>query len=144
MLISEAMKYVFDEELNKIHFDLIVPIPPNLNGRGTAYVLAELLSKMIMKPLIDIIQFKAGLMSSKELSGEDKFNNARDSVTLLDIDDIESRHILLVDDIITTCGTAHWCSLELLRKGAESVHVLSACRTVKKDHLDFIGYSGKY
>jgi predicted amidophosphoribosyltransferase len=143
-IISEAMKFAFEEELGSLRFDVIVPIPPKLNGRGPTHRLCEHLSRSTGIPIVETIRFKYGVISSKDLSGDKKFDNARDNVDLNDISGIRSKEVLLVDDIITTCGTAHWCSSELLKNGAVSVHVLSACRTVRKEHLDFIGYNGIY
>lgn len=44
------------------------------------------------------------------------------------IDDIKGRHIILVDDILTTGATTEACTNELLRAGCASVRVLSLGR----------------
>jgi competence protein ComFC len=94
--------------------------------------------------VLDVIRFKEGMLPSKDLSGDEKFNNAKEQVIIKDQDKVRNRSILLLDDIITTCGTAHWCSSELLNAGAKEVHVLGICRTIRKKNLEFIGYNGPY
>lgn len=42
---------------------------------------------------------------------------------------IIQRHVLLVDDVMTTGATAHSASLALLQAGAQSVHILCLART---------------
>jgi predicted amidophosphoribosyltransferase len=130
--------------MSDLHFDIIIPVPTHDNEIGPSMAISRRLSDETGIPTIDILQFTEGMKNSKDLSGDEKFDNARDKVFLNDVHKIGSMSVLLVDDIITTCGTAHWCSMELIKKGATSVHVLGALRNVRKTHLDFIGYSGRY
>jgi len=44
---------------------------------------------------------------------------------------VEGLHILLVDDVMTTGGTAQACSKTMKRNGAQSVHVWTLARVVR-------------
>lgn len=143
-LISEVLKYVFDKEQNDEQFDLVVPIPKKDNSVGPGYLLGKRISDKLNLPFTDPLSFIKGMKSSKDVPGENKFDNAREKALLNDTVEITSKNILLVDDILTTCGTAHWCSYTLIEEGADTVYLLAACRNVRKQHLDFIGYEGRY
>ena len=139
-LIAEPMVAELRSGIDQESLNFIVPIPPVTGGSGSSHLLSEQIGIMTGIEILDVIRFKKGYKSSKNLSGDLKFDNAKGFIEISCEVDINGSNILIVDDIITTCGTSHWCSYELLKHGAGSVHVLGACRTVRRDHLDYIGY----
>ena len=139
-LVSEPMMAELRSGIDPESLNFIVPIPPLSGGSGPSHLLSEQIRIMTGIEILDIIRLKKGCRSSKNLSGDLKFDNAKGFIEISGEVDLHRLKILLIDDIITTCGTAHWCSYELLKHGVGSVHVLGACRTVRRDHLDYIGY----
>ena len=57
-----------------------------------------------------------------------RMNAMRGAFSVTDLPAIRRRHILLVDDVLTTGATAISCAHSLLEAGAASVSVLTACR----------------
>lgn len=142
--IVHAMMSIIGKEAKDIQFDTLIPIPASDNSSGPGWNICQRLSALIGIPVLEAIGFDRTLMSSKDLIGEEKFQNVFGKVRIKEGTELSGKRILLVDDIITTCGTAHWCSLELMKAKAYSVHIISACRTVWKTLLDFVGYEGRY
>jgi predicted amidophosphoribosyltransferase len=88
------------------------------------------------------LEIDASYRSGQGLPEAQKFINMKGKVNVIRPEEIVGRRILLVDDIMTTRGAAHWCSGDLLRAGAAVVNVAVAGRSVDMRELEFIGYSG--
>jgi ComF family protein len=58
------------------------------------------------------------------------------------IDAARGRHVLLVDDIVTTGTTARLCAKVLRRKGAEKIWVAAAARSMKNDAVAVARFTG--
>jgi ComF family protein len=56
--------------------------------------------------------------------------NMRDAFSIRDPSILEARHVLVVDDVLTTGATANACARVLKRAGAASVRVLTLARAV--------------
>ncbi len=56
--------------------------------------------------------------------------NMRDAFSIRHPSIVESKHVLVVDDVLTTAATADACAAVLKQAGAASVRVLTLARTV--------------
>lgn len=143
-LIADVMVDTIQENIPIEEIDIIVPIP---SGSRISFFptkqLAEIISSNFEKPMHDLIKFKEGYVPSKGLLKDNKFDNAKDMVLIKEPEAVKDRRILLIDDVMTTCGTVHWTSSELRKNGAELVYVSVAGRSVDNIHLDYIGYTGR-
>ncbi|AKN33323.1 competence protein ComF [Clostridium carboxidivorans P7] len=118
----------------KIKCDYITYVPmtkERLKNRG--YNQGAYLSKMISKSLdIPVINCLSKVKNTKDQIGlgkEERWRNIEGSFQFLKKYCIESKNILIVDDVITTGATAISCALELKKHGAEEITVLTAAKS---------------
>ena len=115
-------------------FDLVTWVPLSrrrLRRRG--YDQAELLAKGIAAVLgLDAVQLlyknKDTQAQSRTESAAERSRNVRGAYALKGTPDLRGKHILLVDDIITTGATLGECRAVLLRSGAAEVSAVTLAR----------------
>ena len=115
-----------------IDIDDIIPVPSHKKtvkkrGYNPARLLAEELSTLIEKPVLDILVKNVITKKQKDLSFHERQNNLQDSIIISDKKIIRKKNILIVDDIITTCATINVCAK--LLKGANKIYSCSIART---------------
>lgn len=118
-----------------INFDIIIPIPSHKDsikkrGYNQAKVLADEISKLCHKPVMEILIKNVKTKPQKTLNFKQRQENLRDSITLIDRKAVKDKNILLVDDILTTRATVNYCS-ELLSM-AKGVYVCTIARNELK------------
>ena len=113
------------EELKLIQqyssIDVVVPVPLHKNKlRTRGFNQVHQFGAAIAKELD--VEFNARLLQRKFSSNSQvfksrfsRFNDAKTIFVLEDPETYKNRHILLVDDIITTGATIERCALELLK-----------------------------
>ena len=67
-----------------------------------------------------------------DLSTKERLANVRGVYRIDDDFKVDKKSILLIDDIYTTGSTVNECAKILKQAGAKRVHVLAACRAVRK------------
>jgi predicted amidophosphoribosyltransferase len=72
------------------------------------------------------------------LTGAQRRKNVAGAFEVRRGEDISGKHVLLVDDVLTTGATAGVCAAELKRKGAGRVSVLTVARADRRQ-----GFVGK-
>lgn len=122
IMVDTVIKREIDRDL-----DLIIYIPSHrrkeaLRGYNQAELLATYLSKSLNKPLSkgNLVKIKW----TKEQSGLnrlDRIINLKESFHIKNPEEIKSKKILLIDDIITTGVTMEECSRVLLNNGSKEV-----------------------
>jgi ComF family protein len=120
----------FGESLKKSEFfkdiDVIIPVPlhpkkEKIRGYNQANMVAIGLSKSMMKPvdsktLIRLVHTESQTRKNKL----DRWKNVESIFQIVDPTTLENKHILLVDDVITTGSTLESCAHALLKtKGAK-------------------------
>lgn len=116
------------------HFDLIVPVPLHrrrLRKRG--YNQSLLLARQLGRRRGIEVAAQA-LLKTRDTRNQQELGAARRRTNLkrafsLNLD-VEDKHILLVDDVMTTGETARACSILLRRGGAASIEVAVIGRAV--------------
>ncbi len=110
--------------------DLVIPIPihkKRLRQRG--YNQVALYAQTIAKKLNadyrdDILTKTAHKKSQVSLNKKERFNNILNSLTLNKPNDLEEKHILILDDIITTGATMSAC-VSYLKNKADKISIAS-------------------
>lgn len=107
----------------------IIPVPLSKSrersrGYNQAALLAAGIAAVIHKPVISDVLIRKNYTSSQTRKNrESRWENVETAFTLKNAADIRNRHVLLVDDVITTGATTEACCLTLQQ---EKVHI-SVC-----------------
>ncbi len=117
-------------------FDLILPIPMHVKRlRERGFNQALLLSRRVgrsfglnVDPLL--LRKKEESPPQAELNREERLKNLKGTFAVEDVQRVEGRKILLVDDVYTTGATVDTAARALYKAGAESVEALVLARTV--------------
>ena len=105
-------------------YNCIVPVPPRkpLPGvPGLPLLLAQRLGKVLGLPVETPLYLKNPSREQKQLTREERLQNAKNAFACRPSVDLTGKRVLLVDDIITTGATASACAMELLKAGAVDV-----------------------
>lgn len=99
----------------------IIPVPlfaAKLKQRGynQAALLAEGMGDVLQKPVMENALCREHASSTQTRKGRlDRWQNVRDIFSVQDAPSLEHRHVLLVDDVITTGATTEACATALLK-----------------------------
>lgn len=109
-----------------VETDLLVPVPmfpakEKARGFNQSALLAQELSRLSGLPYENALRRVRNTVPQSELSPEDRKQNLRDAVALVEGADVNGKHILLIDDIFTTGSTINACASILYKMGAETV-----------------------
>mgnify|MGYP000133313591 CR=1 FL=1 len=97
---------------------------------GLPLLLARRLGQVLGIPVETPLSVRPGTRPQKELTRDERLQNARGAFVCHPGADLTGKRVLLVDDIITTGATASACALALLQAGATDVTVAepAGCR----------------
>ena len=129
------------EVFNRLEFDLdildsdvVIPVPLHLKRlRQRGFNQATLIAKKIFKDIP--ISFDS-LLRIKDtphqmgLKKQERLKNISGAFKVVRKKDIESKRVLLVDDVVTTGATINECSKELLNSGAKEVKIFSLAQAI--------------
>lgn len=111
--------------------DLIVPVPlakkrQRAMGYNQSMEIARGVSEITRLPIVvDAVVRKSFNGSQTEMNRWQRNENVEDVFTLKDGSRIEGRHVLIVDDVVTTGATVISCANELRRCGDVKFSVMS-------------------
>jgi len=112
--------------------DFIIPIPlhkSRLRKRGynQAYLIAQGISEEIGVPIRqDIVLKIKNTKSQTSMNREERIQNVYDSFKLENSEIIKGKHILIVDDVLTTGSTIQACSQRMLLTDNVRISVITA------------------
>ena len=115
--------------------DLIVPIPLQpLRALRRSYnqsaLIAELISRIRSIPLSCALKRRFAIRHQSALGRRERHSSLKNAFRIAGKPRITGKHILLVDDVITTGSTLHAAARLLLDSGAASVSVLVIARAL--------------
>ena len=115
--------------LNQI--DIIVPVPlhsSRLKSRGynQSQLLADHLGNTFGLPVVSEVLVRIRPTPSQtSLNREQRLENVAGAFQANHMDLLKDKHVLLVDDVITTGATLNECTKTLLKAGAKNVHAVA-------------------
>ena len=116
--------------------DLLVPVPLHRRrererGYNQALLVAQRLERAWGVPVAgDALARVAATAPQADLDGVSRRRNVRNAFAVLRPELIADRHVVLVDDVLTTGATAGECARTIARAGASVVGVLTIARAV--------------
>ena len=118
-------------------FDLVVPMPLHWTRRwnrgfNQAELLAKVLSRRLNAPVVRAVRRKRRTAPQAGLTNSERRLNVSGAFALNPGVSVKDRHVLLVDDVMTTGATAAACAALLKRAGAKRVSVLALARVDRR------------
>jgi ComF family protein len=116
--------------------DLLVPVPlhprrARERGYNQALLLARRLERAWRVPVVaDALVRAVPTLPQADLDAAARRRNVRDAFAVSQPERIAGRHVVLVDDVLTTGATAGECARSLYRAGAAAVGVLTVARAL--------------
>jgi len=122
-----------DSRIQSRPFDFFVPVPlhpARLRERefNQAAVLAELLGKRSGRPVLNCLQRIRHTTTQTRFDRNERMENLRNAFVLRKNMDVQGKHLLLIDDVLTTGSTVDECSRVLRKAGAASIRVMTVAR----------------
>ncbi len=121
-------KRIFESGLYK-SIDLIIPVPMHYKkqmqrGFNQAELIVESVSKETNLPyVINILVKEKETITQTRKSRKERVQNASNVYSIMDVTAIKGKHIMIVDDVVTTGSTIEACASALLNNGAAKISV---------------------
>lgn len=133
--IGETLGEVYGEELCQANFsekfNVIVPVPLHASrkrkrGYNQSEEFAKGLSKSLKIPFTgDVLERTTKTETQTRKSKLKRWQNVNEVFKLKHHDQISNKHVLLVDDVITTGATIEACAQVLIENGCASISIAS-------------------
>ncbi len=122
-----------DDRIHAQPFDAFVPVPLHAarfreRDFNQAEVLAQLLAKRTGRPVLKALKRIRYTTTQTRLDREQRMENLRNAFRVRHAATVQSRHLILVDDVFTTGSTVEECARVLRQAGAASVRVVTVAR----------------
>jgi competence protein ComFC len=133
VLAEYLIEAMLDERIQGLPADGLVPVPlhpTRLRERGfnQAEALAEAVFKRKGVPILRCIRRKRYTQTQTRFDRSERMLNLRNSFAMRKNSDVRDKHLVLLDDILTTGSTLHECALVLREAGAATVRAITVAR----------------
>ena len=124
-MLADEMKGFFDD------FDCIVPVPVTIKrkmkrGYNQSDMIAQGISNVTGIPIERHTVIRRHFDKSQtHLTRDERILNVDDVFVLKDADSVKGKHVLLVDDVITTGATTISCAKQILKAENVKISILS-------------------
>jgi ComF family protein len=122
------------QESNRFSFiDALIPLPlhksrEHKRGYNQAAILCEGISNVLNKPVLKNVIMRREQTETQTKKGRiQRWQNMEGKFELADPLAIESKHVLLVDDVITTGATLEACGQEILKAKNVQLSIATLC-----------------
>jgi ComF family protein len=122
-----------DPRLDGVEIDAVIPVPLHaLRRREREFNQAEILARGLARRgnlrFLDALQRLRYTVTQTHFDRRRRMQNLRDAFKLRQNVSVQGKHLLLVDDVLTTGSTLDECARVLLEAGAQSVRALTVAR----------------
>jgi competence protein ComFC len=133
ILVSFLARGLEDPRLDGEVIDAVVPVPLHaLRRREREFNQAEVLARGLARRenlvFLDALRRVRHTVTQTHFDRRRRMQNLRDAFELRQNVTVQGKHLLLVDDVLTTGSTLDECARVLLEAGAESVRALTVAR----------------
>ncbi len=128
--LAEALD---DDRLADVEPDVLVPVPLHpTREREREFNQAEELARWVTRlrgvPTGRLLRRRRYTVTQTQFDRKQRMRNLRDAFEVRHNDRVIGKHILLVDDILTTGSTLDECARVLVEAGAASVNAITVAR----------------
>lgn len=115
------------------HIDALVPLPlfpskERSRGFNQSTVLCEGIASILQKPVLkDAMERNSYTESQTKKTRIERWQNIKDRFEVAQPAALRGKHILLVDDIITTGATLEACGREIVEDGGAELSIATLC-----------------
>lgn len=122
--------------LNSLSCDYVVPVPLHwsryaLRGYNQTQILAECVARYKKRTVVSILKRVKRTQYQSDLSVEDRIKNVQHGFALRRVKDpqmFKGKHILLVDDLMTTGATLRSAAREIMKLEPAQITAVVGCR----------------
>lgn len=138
LLLSKQWSRNYDTEQNT-DVDLVISIPLHTNkwqlrGYNQAHLIAKEFAKQLQLPYkADLCKRVKHNESQMGKTGKERRKNLAKAFTLQDNVAEHIKHVIIVDDVVTTGSTANEVSKLLKRAGVEKITLVTVCISLPKN-----------
>ena len=134
MFVEEFLPIVEKEfaEADSVTFVPMTKRAERRRGYNQSFLLAERLSKLTGKTLIDAVKKKRENADQRDLTRQEREENMKNVFAVTEKEQVKGKKILIVDDTLTTGATASALSLVLKKAGATNVYLITVASVEKK------------
>ncbi len=131
--LGKQMGYALAATNRFSRVDALVPLPlfskkEKKRGYNQAAVLCDGIAEVMQKPVFnDVVIRTVHTESQTKKSRVERWKNMEGRFQLKNPDAINGKHILLVDDVMTTGATLEACGLELIKQPDVRLSVATLC-----------------
>jgi ComF family protein len=133
LYLGNLMGRQLKESNRYLHIDAIVPLPlfpskERRRGFNQSAVLCEGIATQLMKPVWHDVLIRTSFTETQTKKNRiERWKNIEGRFELIEKEKLQGKHILLVDDIITTGATLEACGRELLSADNIQLSIATLC-----------------
>ena len=113
--------------------EALVPLPlfpskEKKRGYNQATILCEGIAEVLLLPILNKVITRPQHTETQTQKGRiERWKNIEGKFQLVDPQAIQNKHLLLVDDVVTTGATLEACGNELLKAGNIKISIATLC-----------------
>lgn len=133
IFLGKLMGWAMAESNRFSNIDVLIPLPlhksrEHKRGYNQAAILCEGISSVLNKPVWkDIIIRPEQTETQTKKRRIERWQNMEGKFELVNSSAIENKHVLLVDDVVTTGATLEACGQELLKANNLQLSIATLC-----------------
>lgn len=133
LYLGNLIGYALASSYRFLKLDALVPLPlfpskEKKRGYNQAAVLCDGIAEVLEKPVLkNVIRRTIYTDTQTKKSRVERWQNMEGKFELMNADTINNKHVLLVDDVITTGATLEACGSELIKAENIQLSIATLC-----------------